>query len=367
MDALANLAREGKLSPPQRDRLREAAGEALSSPAWDGATSPLIALFYVGAPPDLLDPLWLIAMAEPPETERGRRRFTYATHWASEVLVKMTNAPALDARVAEEGDKALRSRDYERFDRIAPIGCQRRVEPVLELAWRCIDALDEDPAARDTAIRCGYWLKEAGRISDEWLLASLGRPESPRFGIATRLARGEPSPVIVAALKAALEETARGGAAAAEAAEALVVMREMKPDDARIEGILDRAPLRERASLAGLLVRFDAPLSGLHRHITDVLLSGGDELAAATMLDDLYLHLRKSDGVQELLESVLARSPPASIRTGIEHILDRPGEADLYFQDAEEEEDSEGDDDEGDDDENDRDDERDNAGGRGLN
>jgi hypothetical protein len=360
LSALSDLARKGELSASQRDELRGVAREALSSPGWDGATAPLIALLNVGAPGDLVDRLWSIAMTEMPTSRRPRSLFHFAIHWASDVLCKMDSAPTLDARIAEEGAEAFRARDYVRFERIMVIGIRRRVPLLIELAAQCIDRVDEDRAALDAASRCGYSLAEAGLIDDAWLLALLGRPESLKFKLGTHLVRGRGSDELIAALEGAVESKARGGAAAAEAVESLVAMDVMDRADARLEAILDSAPPRERASLVGLLLRMDAPLAGLRRHLMDLLV-GSDAEAASEVLEDLYMRRKEAEGVEDVLEAALTHSIAPSLRRGIERILDKPGEADAYFQDALDEDETEvagtsndddEDDDEDDDDEN---------------
>jgi hypothetical protein len=341
LSALADLARKGELSPSQREELRGVAREALCSPGWDGATAPLIALINVGAPADLVDRLWAIAMTEMPSSRRPRTLFHFAIHWATDILCKMDGAEGLDARIAEEGAEALRARDYERFERIMVIGIRRRVPLLTELAAQCIDRLDEDAEAREAATRCGYALSEASLVDDGWLLALLSRPESLKFKLGAGLVRGQASDEIIAVLTSALESTARGGAAAAESAETLVAMEVMDRADARIEAILDRAPPEERASLVGLLLRMDAPLSGLRRHLMDLLV-GSDQQAASAVLEDIYRRRKEAEGVEDVLEAALTHAIAPSLRAGIERILDKPGEADLYFQDAPDEDESAG-------------------------
>jgi hypothetical protein len=342
LNALADCARKGRLSPPQRERLREVAREALCSPGWSSGIAPLLALYHVGAPHDLVDHLWSIATSHASSDPRERWQMSYAIHWASEVLVQMKDAPALDARIVEAGAEARSSGDYEKLVRLVSIGCRRRLPGALELATRCIDALDEEPALLDAAIQCGYALLHAERIDEEWLLDLLTKPESLRFGIVTCIVRHRPSPPGLAALERALSSTARGGAAAAAAAEALAAINALATDDPRLDGILARAPERERSSLAGALVRLGAPLSNLRGHVMG-LLTGANEEAAREMLEDLFI--KEPEGITELLESALAQSPTPRIRAELERFLEKPSEAELYFQDTWEEDEDDGDDD----------------------
>jgi hypothetical protein len=330
LSALAHVAQKGELSPSQCGRLRDLACEALCSRDWEGATAPLLVLSAIGAPPDLLDRLWELAVRG--VTAEGR--FGNAAFHAACALVEMKDAPALDARLAEEGASALRSRDYRALERIVPIGIKRGIaceDRMCELAARCIDAFEEDPAARDAAHACAYELDDAGRISEEWLVDALHRPASPRFVVAATLSRRHRSPDVVAALSGALESTALGGVAAAEAAESLIVMGALGLEDARLDGILTRAPVRERASLAGVLVGSEAPIARLRPHLMDLLL-GPEDREVLWLLD--RLSVSKLEGLTELLKDVLAGGPVAKIREEIEYHLDLPSEASTYFQDA---------------------------------
>jgi hypothetical protein len=373
LGALAGLARKGAIPEAWWPRLRDVAREALESPGWEGATSPLLTLADVGAPPDLLDRLWSL-VTRPVDSDRRRRwRFAHAVHWAAEALARMQGAPELDARIAAEAAEALRARSFEELTRVLRIGCRRRNAAALDLAERCLAALgdsaaddgaqaasdeeaanggaqasNDDEAAFDAAVQCAAMLAEDGRIDDAWLLSALRRPGSQRFAVAADLARGKTSVEVLGALEAALDSPARGGSAAAEAADALVAMNALGIEDGRIDGLLERAPARARASLAGTLLLVGSPLPPLRRHFLDLLVSA-DEKAATGAFEDLY---RKGpEGTPELLEAALALGPHPAIRAGIERVLGRPTEAELYWQHGGDEEEEEDDDDEGDDNE----------------
>lgn len=330
LSGLAGVAEKGQLSPSQRGRLRDLAYETVRSPDWEGSTAPLLVLTALGAPIDLVDRLWAPALWGATSDDG----FGNAAFHAAYALVGMKDAPALDARLAEEGASALRARDYQAVAVIVHIGTKRGdacKERACELAERCIDAFDEDPAARNAAFACAHQLEQARGLSEEWLLHALRRPASPRFLIAARLSRKHVSPGVVAALEGALESTAFGGASAAEAAESLLVMGALKPEDARLDGILTRAPLRERASLTGALVDAEVPIARLRPHLMEVLLGPPDR-------EIFWLLERFSgstmEGLPELLKDVLAGGPVARIREEIEDCLDLPSEASVYFQDA---------------------------------
>lgn len=341
LGALASRARTGGLRPAWRDRLREIACAALASPAWGGATSPLVALTNVGAPPELMDRLWSIAMTELTDDLTRRWSYSYARLWAADALAGMKDAPALDDRIAAEGEAALAARDFSKLERVVLLGSRRRTPAALDLGERCIALVDDDPAAQNAAQQCAYALEGAGRIGEAWLVDALSRPESLRFSIAARLCRRSKLATVRAALESALGSPARAGSAACEAAEALVAMEALPVTDPCLAGIIERAPARARGSLLGTLLHFGAAFAPLRVHFMDLLLDP-DEKAAENAFEDLYA--KQPEGTWELFEAILPLQPNPAIREAIQRHLGEPSEAEIYWRDG-------GDDDEEEDDE----------------
>ncbi|AKT38756.1 hypothetical protein [Chondromyces crocatus] len=336
LGALASLARRGVLRSAWRERLRDVAVDALRAPGWDGATAPLIVLTQVGAPPDLLDFLWDITL-EPAESSSSRMR-VYTVLWAADVLVTMKDAPSLDTRITLEGEKALQARTWETLERIVRIGCRRRLEAAFALAKRCIALVEDEPEAQAGAVQCAHFLAEAKQLDPAWVLASLRRPESPSFTVASRFV-GDDSPAeVVAAIEEALTSPAREGAAAAESARALVWRKVLGIEDPRLDGILEGAPARARAELLGSLLLLDAPFPPLRPHYHALLL-GPDEKAAAEAFEDLYV--KQPEGTWELLEEILPLGPSPSVRESIAHFLREPTDAELYWRHSDDDEEEE--------------------------
>jgi hypothetical protein len=175
------------------------------------------------------------------------------------------------------------------------------------------------------------------------VLDILKSPEAPRFSVGARLCRKRTAPAILAALTSALDSPARGGASAADAAATLVAMKALPWDDARLDGILDRAPPREREDLLSAMLFAEAPISLVRRHALDLLVCE-DEKIAGLVIDDLLM--RESDESTEVLEAALRLRPTPYIVSAIKDHLDQPGEAELYWRDGgddeEEEDDEEG-------------------------
>lgn len=337
LGGLASFGRTRPLTAAQKDRLRDVAVEALTSPAWDGTTAPLRALSSVGAPAGLIDRLWSITMDSPEDDPRPRVTYLYAQHLASTVLAAMKDVPHLDERIAVEGAEARRTRSLKRFGRMMRLGCQRKLEAAYALSMAFLEKdVDEDMDAYEAASTCAYALDEAGRISVEWLLAALERPEEPVFAVVADVVRRHRSPAVFEALERVLESPVRRGASAATAAASLVAMDVMLPDDPRIPGIVERAPLEPRSGLVGMVVCVGGSFGSLRGHVVE-LLSCADSDAARTVFEDLYG--KQPEGTLEVCEEALARGAHPSIRGGLERLLDKPNEAALYWRDPGDEED----------------------------
>ncbi|MDC0743680.1 hypothetical protein [Polyangium mundeleinium] len=360
LDALTSAAREGMLGPAQRERLRDIARAALASPAWDNAPGPLLTLSVVGAPEDCVERLWsiLIAPDDPADARsKGVRSNADASRWAMIVLRDVTEAPWLDARIATAAGEALQQKRFELFDRLMYLGSERKAAEVLDVAPAALSAYDGDPEAFGPVYRAALALVQANRLDDAWILSALAQPEAPLFALAARLVRKSSPAPILEALTRVLASTARGGAAAAEAAYVLVWQEILAEDDARLPGILDRAPARARAAICGALIDNKVPLASYRQHVAACLISP-DPRVTQELHDPLWL--RKPEGMEELFAEVLPRVQVEDTRDVMLHLLRAPNEAAKYWVDGgaddedEDEDDWEEDEDE-DDDEGDED------------
>jgi hypothetical protein len=331
LSALADLWHGGAIAEEHRDRLRDVACTGLRSPAWEGATAPLVMLHHVGAPAEAEDLLWPILTA-PEEVNDPIGRHRWAVYWAGEALVGMRSAPGLDARLAAAAVETRESRAWTTFERVATVGCRRGVAAVLEVTKRAILDFDGDPSAFGAVYRAGHALRDAGGLEDEWLLDVLHRPASPSFAIAVKLvSRKPPKLAELAALSSALEEPDRDGAAAAEAAEELFALGALGAEDRRLDAILERAPAHARASLAARLLVCEAPLSPVRRHLVELLSSPDEEIAEPVLW---ALLTSKPEGWTALLEDALPFASCPEIRTAMEEALGEPEEAETYWRNA---------------------------------
>ncbi|MDI1484402.1 hypothetical protein [Polyangium sp. y55x31] len=355
LDALTSATREGLLGAEQRERLRGIARAALASPAWDNAPSPLITLSVVGVPADCVEQLWSILIAPDDAADarnKGVRSNADASRWASIALREATEAPGLDARIAAAAREALGQKRFELFDRLMSLGSERKAPEVLDVARAALSTYDGDPEAQGSVCRAAYVLAQAKCLEDAWILSALAQPEAPLFPVAARLIRASSPAPMLEALTRALASTARGGAAAAEAAEVLVLQEVLAGDDPRLAGILERAPDRERAALCGALIDAKVPLAAYRHHVAACLLSP-DPRVTRELHDPLWL--RKPDGMAELFEEVLPRVQEEDTRDLMLHLLRAPNEAAKYWVDGGEDEDEDEDEDDWEDEDEDED------------
>jgi hypothetical protein len=333
LGALASAARNGKLSEPQKDRLREIARAALGSKAWDNATTPLDTLAVVGAPPDLEERLWSIATLPAERDGELDRGAFYAARSAVSALIAMRDAPGLEARVARAAEQARAARDWALFDRLMPFGDRHGAAAVLDVAARAMVEHDGDPEAFAPVYHGAWRLEKAGRIDGAWLLEQLRQPESPVFSLAAQLVRTATPEPAHAALRDTLESSARAGAAAAEAAMKLLALDGLALDDGRLDGILERAPAPARAALAAMLLDCGAPLAAYQRHVVELLLAP-DEKPAGDVMESLYS--KRPEGMDELFEELLPRVTARNVRRTMEHYLGAPSQAASYWADRDE-------------------------------
>jgi hypothetical protein len=330
LSALADLWNKGALPADSRDRLRDIACAGLRSPAWEGSTAPLVTLYYVGAPADAAELLFSV-LTTPEDVADPIGSYRWSVHWAGEALVKMGDAPGLDARLAAAAIEAREARAWAIFERVATIGCQRGAEAVIEVTRRAVLDFDGETEAFDAVYRAGYALREAGHVDEAWLVDVLHRPASPSFAIAARLVSKTPSLAELAALNRALEVPGRHAEAAAAAAETLFAVGALGAEDRRLDAILELAPARARASLMGRLLMFEVPLSPFRRHILELLASPEREVAKP-VLQALLWH--KPAGMTELIEDALPLAASPEVRLEMEEALGEPREEETYWRNA---------------------------------
>jgi len=276
---LAGLVNDKTIRKRDHGRLREAAARALATAAdGDHARGPLQLLAALGGPApggaEMVERLFAFA---------GGREEDSPWHYACDLLVRADD-PTVDERLLATLEAAWAAGDWTRFERLAIVGLDRAAPAVEALVGRALEEV-EAPEAVDAVEQCARWLREHGRLREGWLLRALAEPERLRYTVAARLAEHQASARLRRRLEEHLASTARDGAAAAEAAVALVRVRPaaMAADDPRLRRILARAPLLARARLVDALVIGGAPLKLLRPHLDELL--GSVEPAVAMVME----------------------------------------------------------------------------------
>ncbi len=315
---LSELAQEGILSEAQIAALRACIYRFLLSPNYSLTSDEIDALRPIGATVEVLDMLWNVAL-ERLKRDTSPRGFPHIS--ASRVLVEMKDCPELDERIAVEGREAFERKNWEEFERIIYIGCQRKVQAAADLALACADAVEKRPGLLPVAKKVASSLCFMGGAPADWLHSRLLSPESPCFCVAADLVRRPAPEGMEELLWKALSSPARKGAAAAEAAEALVSLELLPVDDARLPPILEAAPIPSKAALLYTILIWDGPLSSVWKPLISVLTS--DDIEAAW---NIFERLRYGEYGErdELFHEVWEQGPNEFIKGDIAQYLGEP-------------------------------------------
>ena len=344
LSALAALPSQGLLDEQQRNQLRSLAQRVLlSSQAVDGCSDAVFALRAVGAAEACFDRLWDIALKSPKKTEAKGRWYNrpYTAYAACETLGQAGPNPALDARIESELSAALDRRSFEFAEGLIRIGIGRKdAVELLALTERALAlcagelALRSSTAPLELAARCVELLQARDPRAPHSLLGWLEHPENPLF-IAAIQHVGRGCDWAVPALLGALESTALSGAIAARAAERRLCIEALDVNDARLDAVLQRAPLRDAMELATMMLCFGADFARVSHEVLDALCSSDEELAEAGVHALSCLREQPDIWSQALLRGVHPSIKEYAIKqAGL------PSEAEQYWQDTNDEGDS---------------------------
>jgi len=298
---------------PQMARALEAAWRCFE--AWEDDREEsyyaLLLLAKIGHPPHARARLYAMALDE--EFWEGGRLA------AAESLGRAGEDASLDADVLRVMRGALGARDVGRLARAAEVGlarCLSEAETITQEAIAHFAWTEQDADVVEGELHNAFsHLLRLGRLTGAWVLEALGRPETGAFALALRHCRREPSPEVVLALTRALDSTARAGAAAAGAAEALVYTEYLSSGDPCLPGIAARAEPRAQASLLWMLVYKKAPIGPLREVLEGALTSEDPAVSdALDMLGDVLPNLRD----EKWLLDILPRVHNAELRATLE-------------------------------------------------
>ena len=327
-EVLGSLLRDGTIRVRDSAPIRAMAVRHVASDDWVRETAAIAILRKTGIPSELVERMWSIAITDD-EWEPGRVD-------AAAILTAWRDAGELDRALVAEMDRAFAARDFQHLTRAAAIAFGRKARAAIGAAEKILEQADVQGTSEESCVEalvtCARGLRDVGRLSGDWIDDALAHPESRRFATATRMLGLDPAPSLSAsqrrALVRALASPARGGAASAEAASALVVARRRVPRDV-LEAILARAPLRARVDLIARLCDLGSHPSLVARNLPALLTTTDIEVSAA-MADAISAF----QGFKRVLRDALPRVADSGLRAAIELYVDRiPADAaDEYWQ-----------------------------------
>ncbi len=328
LGAVVEAAREGGVPASLHPALATAAARLLvDAPAV--ARDAVAVLHLTGAPPEALEPLWRLAV-----------ELSTAAQWeASRALVTWPPDPALDDRLGDAMEAALERRDLKRFAALATVGVQRKVPRSVAAAQRALALADqcEDPEDLHAIGTCSYWLFSAGALPPEWVLEGLAMPATRRFSLAAQRAvhawHADKTSALAVAARAALERalasTEREGAAAADAAGALLHMDALPLRSRRLADAVRRAPPRDRVALLPTLAYHRAPLGALWPAVADLFASSDPVVVdgLCDLLETARWSPREAWPSRARLREVLPKVTDPVLQATMQDVLAGGGEA----------------------------------------
>jgi hypothetical protein len=306
---LGDLVESGVIPRDQAAPLRELATTHVLSEDAGQIDDSLRLLALVGAPAELLDRVMALAL----DDELGS--------WEARKLIVSWPDRSSDRRLTSDMALALAERDWGRLEHASSMALGRGAAAARVIAQRVLEVAETDRAAIGAAAACVRGLRELGAIDETWARAALGRPASPLFTVATRVWRG--NVLLRPELEAALGSSAREGAAAAEAAVALLASDPpWNPRDRRLPAVVTAAPLVERSELVMLMCVRGSPFGMIAPHLEPLLTSSDPQ--ATSMMQGVISWLR-SPKLDPLLRQALPRIVDGELRAEIEqHLGEQP-------------------------------------------
>jgi hypothetical protein len=306
---LGDLVQNGVIAREHAGPLRELAARHVLSEDAGQIDDSLRLLALVGAPPELLDRVMSLAL----DDDVGS--------WEARKLIVSWPDRSSDRRLTSDMALALAERDWGRLENAASMALGRGAVAARVIAQRVLEVAESEPAALGAATACVRGLRELGAIDDGWARGALARPESLLFTVATRVWRGNVA--VRPELEAALGSRARSGAAAAEAAVALLASDPpWNPRDRRLGPIASAAPLVERAELVMVMCVRGSPFGMIAPHLEALFTSSDPQVT--TSMQGLISWMR-SPKLDPLLRTVLPRVVDAELRAEIEqHLGEQP-------------------------------------------
>lgn len=344
LDALGDLAAEKALPEDAHGAVVALAVERFAQAA--RAEHTVLSIFAsVGMPPEIFDRVW--AVSQDPALE------SYTRAAASDALATLPEGdPRLASAIAKAIAEAEAAEDPVRLQHAIEAGFPAQIPIAFAAARRVIEELgpkapvDGRVTALVAACVDGLFIDRHVKAMapldlpvQDWQRSALATPGTHLFVVAAKKIRFANEPGVVAALRAALDHP--DPVSAAEAAHALLWLREIPPEGPEIEPILARAPILQRAEILAFVLHRNAPGKPLWPWIEGVLLT--TDPAVIRVLDRLGITAGIEDNKDELLQ-LRPRIPSAEVRAIVDEDLEDALLA-AYWQDEDDEDEDESDDD----------------------
>ncbi len=345
LDALANIAAEGLLDAEQIERLRLVARYGLEHPRLQGPAAALSAFAKIGAPIE-----WSLLLLHELAHPDPAIRWPWYPMDAFSALSKMPPSTELDEAITREIENVCQEQEWRRCRWLVSLLEKRDLPRATEILMRRTVAYRGDRNSAAAAGDAFYVLRQVKRIDDEMVAAILADPNHPLFPMAANDISKNSPPKFIEALEGLLDSPARQGAAAGEAAHALLRISALPLGDERIDRILQTTPLDVKAHICDILLLDRVPLARLYEHVKACLLSEDEAISTQVME---RLHNRELAGTNELFTDVLPNVPVETIRAKMRRLLKLPDEVEDYWEDMNDALNSEEDSDEDDEDDED--------------
>ncbi len=302
---IADLVERELIAKEHTAGLRELAARHVLSEDAGQIDDSLRLLTLVGPPPELLDRVMALAMTD----DLGA--------WEARKLVAAWPGREVDPRLVSDMALALADRDWARLQNAAWMALARDISAAKVVAARVLEVVADTPDALEAGVVCARGLREQGGLDEAWALQALRAPESPLFTVATRVFRDVPR--LRTQLEQSLVSHARHGAAAAEAALALVNGDAKLPTrDRRLRAVLTAAPPPERAELVVSMCVHGVPFAVIAEHL-EALFTSADPCVTMQMVG--ITSWLKTPKCQAMLRQLLPRIVDPELRADVQEQL----------------------------------------------
>ncbi|MEP7121164.1 MAG: hypothetical protein ABJE95_09650 [Byssovorax sp.] len=334
---LAAAIEKGVFAEGDFPKLRAVAVARVADVAFGASHAAIDILIKTGFPPELHDRLWALVWAA--------NESWIISYGASKALGCWGDRARLEAEVIAAMRAAIAADEPEKVMVAAQIGLEQAFDGAAALTLQAFESATKRPAVDEDFCQALCFraqdLVNAGSLDPGWVYQALAAPETCRFTVAAelvphRIILKKAPPEARRHLLRALDSTVRGGAAAAEAAKALLDANAIGVRNPRLAAVFARAPLAARVPLLGTFLFREVPLGARVWEAIEEMLVSADPAVLALLREGVSL-LPWRRHTKRLLE-LYPRVVDAHLRWEFRmHLRALRGDAD-YWEDSESDE-----------------------------